>query len=138
MSKVFVVTTGSYSSYKIRAVFSKEKLAKNFLKYLKSVMDYEANDLIEEYILDEDTPKSWKKGYFSYEVTMSKNGDVLEVIKFSDEEDCIKGHIYFYKVGHNDLARFSLFARDEKQAIKIVNEKRAQLIANNSWGINKN
>jgi len=109
---------------------------------------------IEEYELDQESssPPSIAKGYCGYEVRMSKDGEAsfakqvpilsalgsCRAIVFSQKEPLL------LKVGSNcnaDLVRVKsgdhlrayVLAKDEKHAVKIVAEKRAQIVALNRW-----
>ena len=123
MSNVYIVTSGEYSAYRICAVFSEKELAQ---KYIDSFERPEWDSyFIEEYDLNP-YAKEIKKGYLPYFVKMSKNGDCMSSYKTDDMEyaDCV--------LDSNNM-RFSVFAKDEKHAIKIANEKRIQLIVNDVW-----
>ena len=119
------MTNGSYSDYHIIGVFDKEDKAERIKE------QFEAK--IEEYTLNPDIPQK-PKGYTVYDIRMRKNGDV----------SCISGFRYDWTENlgipeikiHNDVdvMQIQCFAKNEKHAIKIANEKRAELIANNQWG----
>lgn len=131
--KIFIVTSGEYSDYHIDAVFSTEENAK---KYAELHPGRFAD--IEEFDVDEDMAlinKIRDEKITIYKISMFKDGKVREVKKESSTlhnyETALKSEYGFW-VGH---LRFDMkvIAKDEKHAIKIVNEKRVQLIANNEW-----
>ena len=118
MDKVFIVTTGVYSDYKIRAVFDDENMADNF-----TMMFRDEDVCVEEYTLNEYSD-TVKKGYKPYSVNMKCNGDV-ERVQLCDVEDagnwgCGAGILYNY-----------CLAKNENHAIKVTNELRVRLIAEN-------
>lgn len=136
-NKVYIITQGEYSDYDIVTVIKDRRLADKFIKRFKGCR-------IEEY-------KCWDgKGKLKdiveskhiYHVRMDKNGNVkyAEVLEMFDEyddvEDLLKegGIDYGFSDGFLNL---ETFADDEKHAVKIANEKRIQLIANNKWPVEK-
>jgi uncharacterized protein YkvS len=74
------------------------------------------------------------KGHVPFSVRMSKEGNIIEVKK-SDSiygfVDCINEKKLIFDMNHN-LYNHCL-AKDEKHAIKITNEIRGQLIAEDKW-----
>lgn len=115
MTSVFLLTTGSYSDYKVVGVFStleKAEAAKLLWSYAN---DIDEMDLDEEY----DCPP----GMVGWWVRMHRDGDV-NVAERSDpwEDDNIRelpGRWCIYYV----------WATDRAHAIKIANERRTQAIA---------
>jgi hypothetical protein len=62
---------------------------------------------------------------------MRKNGDVIKVMVawwngHAEEMSVIKTY-------RRDEMVFTLWARDEQHAVKICNDRRAQMIANGEW-----
>ena len=130
MKKVYVIVSGRYSDYQINAIFDREELANKFI----SVMNYEASikDLrVEVWDLN---PLEYElvHGEKAYVVLIGKDGNVSSV-------EWVKSPYGFGGSGvvfRNDMMYCYCFAKDEQHAIKISNEKRAQHIANNTWGKN--
>lgn len=132
--KIYIVTSGEYSNYGINAVFSTKENAEKYIDILYSSDNVE----IEEWDVDEDMTliNKIRNGEFTiYMVSMFKNGNIEEIKK---EEPVT---IYWVKAAltgeynlwtENRLGMW-VIAKDEKHAIKIVNEKRVQLIAENKW-----
>jgi len=122
MTSVFLVTKSSYSDYSIVGAFSTKEKAQ---KTIDTLSIYDVNDAIDEYKLDElDTlVKKIKRGYKVYWIMMKSDGNVEQC---SDSKEIglwlnhskDKGMIWGYVLAKNDV-----------QAVKIVNDKRAQLIA---------
>jgi len=129
MAKVYIVTAGDYSDYHICAVFSTEKKAEKYIEALGGSMNVEVLEV------DPDlTATGYREGYRAFAVWMQKDGTVDKVdYTFLDSPKDTR------IVSFASSGRFMVccvFARDEKHAVKIVNDKRRQLIAENRWGIN--
>lgn len=123
--KIYIVTKGEYSDYRIRGVFTDREKAD---KFLDSITTKYGDNTIEEWDANiPDSPKSYK--YFF--VKMSKSGDVKYVCTsyyFSSKEEI--------SFRFSEELMFSYqFAKDEKHAVKIANERRTRLIAENKWGV---
>jgi len=127
--KVFLVSSGCYSAYKVEAIFTIRKKAEAYIKNIKKA--YNGYNDIEEIELD----KEFKKIKYSlWHVEMEKNGKVIdckEMITRIDREG-IDIDIDYYIDVCND-GHFYVDAKDETHAIKIANEKRAYLVANEAW-----
>lgn len=134
-----MVTDGEYSNYRILGIFSTEENA----EYAKRA--YMANNDIETVTVDE-MPEH-PRGYFQYLVFMERDGNVPKIsqqpvgdITFSPWYGDVD---YEYEKYHKTKAllgpgiiknmRWEVLAEDEKHAIKIVNEKRLVMLANNEW-----
>ena len=123
MDKVYLVTKGEYSVYHICAVFAEKKNAEIFVEAIKE--DSWSVAEIEEWNLDEAVLEKGDKNYF---VRIKKDGEVLEC--HTDGFTCSLNETGF-DMNHN---MFSYqFAKDEKHAVKIANERRARLIAENRF-----
>jgi len=122
MDKVYIVTQGQYSAYHICAVWDTEQKAQ---AYINAFNEEEICDKmkIEEYDLNHED-YSGKK---FYEVRMKRNGDVVDIEQKTSHCYNEKDEIC------RDILICHIIAKDEKHAIKIVNERRAQLIAENKW-----
>ena len=124
MKNVYVVTEGSYSDYRICGVFDSKELAEKFTKsFEKDLME------IEEYTLNPFL-KEINEKYKAYFVRMTSEGKCLDV-RLIDSFSCLDPK-YSFDVKKNLYC--SVFAEDEKHAIKIVNEYRIQILASNTWG----
>lgn len=141
MKKVYIVTAGEYSAYRICAVCSTREKAD---KYIRD----KVGEKIELWDIDsfDEILNFLDHGYGMYYVEMKKNGDVIKVSKYSEKE-------YEYEYWELDEISFidtdlgehggycekydaiciRIVAKDEQHAIKIANEKRSYLIANNEW-----
>lgn len=132
MKKIYIVTFGEYSEYTIEACFDKKKLAK---KYIKGYPHY---NKIEEHPLNPDIYKVKHKMFF---VIMDKKGKVrhCEICydrKISCKLDYMSIQIPGSSVPIGDAQLMVVCdAKDKTHAIKITNEKRVQLIANDTWDL---
>lgn len=131
--KVWVVEEGSYSNYHVVGVFSCRKNAKLIASKING-------STIASRTLDP-CVKELNEGLNSYFVWMKRDGEVERCERIDDVSGCdLEGKTYLWKrskapayKGKNDVLNSTVWARDEQHAIKIVNEKRAQMIANRKW-----
>lgn len=140
MKTVYAVNSGSYSDYSVDAMFSTKKLAEEFMKVVKN-NDYNE---IQEFQLDPPTVDLIKRGYSVWRVLMLIDGSTERVDRTENELYDVGSppshHIWkrteapAYK-GKSipDALDSRVWAKTEKHAIKIVNEKRVQMIAMNEW-----
>jgi hypothetical protein len=148
MMKVYVVTSGCYSDYGIEAVFSDREAASRYCKLRNADMSDGGSDShdyrIEEWPVDEEPVEDLPNGLRGFRVRISKDGEVSKVHSYSVADVRI-GYIRFYEAdsrgwGYSqeftgiESVSFPILARGEEQAIKIANEKRAQLVALGRWG----
>lgn len=140
LENIYVCTAGEYSSYRIVAVFRRESDA---LRFAWTYLSWEPTECISEWPLNKYL-SHMNRGLHLFEVLMNKDGEVrrseLDPWDFSDAEtpNSITYQAYTgrgRRDGHRLLVR--CWAKDEKHAIKITNEIRAQKIANNEWEGNK-
>lgn len=136
MKTIYAVNSGSYSDYRIDALFSSKKLAEDFMSTVKN-NDYNG---IEEYQLDPPSVDLIRRGYSVWRVHMLKDGTTERIERTDNEKYDISGAggheiwartkapVYKGK-GIPDILTSSVWAKTEKQAVKIVNEKRVQMIA---------
>jgi len=114
--KVYITTKGNYSDYRITAVFSNRELAEK----------YPHKDEIEEYEVDEPF-----EVFHNITITMKENGDIVNINHNIDTENN-EGFKHYY----NNYIIWIVNTNDTKRAIKIVNEKRIQILANDLWSKN--
>lgn len=130
---IYIVTDGEYSDYKICGVFDDPQLAKEFQDAggYDDIKDYPVNPYVFQL----------REGWNVWLLQMLKNGDTVY---------CKENNTYLYwrlpifeflkEPGGFSVKEWFLdatvLARDKEHAIKIVNEKRAQFIAENKWGQN--
>jgi len=161
---IYIVTSGEYSDYRIQAVFTDPEKAKNFCRLhnpkgengvdeVKTTVNgrtftYCPDFNIEDYETDPDIPTA-PKGLFGFIVHLSKCGEVSEVMDTNIAYVQSKTDIHVFSMGCSFKRRvfkdtpymtICVLAKDAHHAVKIANEKRAQLIAYNLWpeDFNKN
>jgi len=134
MDRVYIVTSGYYSDYMICAAFSTLEKAQEYMDKDKDEEHGDGSAQIEIYLLDCEKPVSITN------VQMLKDGTVLETeTKESDSRlDIGLYNYYAVKPGKYDEMYISWNVETDsvERAIKIVNEKRAQILAANAWGDN--
>lgn len=121
---LYAVTDGDYSDYRVLGVFSTKAKAEHYKSLTQS-------DSIEEYELDGmlDHPK----GMLWWAVTMDEGGNTEE----TNQENALYADGYkdsdWRPDGDGRLVTYYMWARNEKHAIKIANERRIGLIASGQW-----
>ena len=127
--KIYAVSEGRYSDYRIVALFSSSDKAQEFIDEIHG-------DRIEEYELDPPDVDMRRQGYRVWYISMQRNGDLhLAADGYNsndiEEDPEIKCHYVPYL---QEYACYrTLWAKSKEHAIKIVNEQRAQLIAEGKW-----
>lgn len=127
--KIYLVTSGTYSDYGIDAVFTTRELAQAFIDSFEKSFYIEIR--IEERILNP-KEKEIRKGFKAYFVRMTKKGQVKDCYHSKSSYCFVEGKTFSFDIDDNLYCH--VFAKDDKHAIKIVNEKRGQLIALDRWG----
>ena len=143
LGKIYVVNAGTYSDYRIVALFSTRDRAEEFMSTVPvGSHDDDFND-IEEYDLDPNTAELIKHGYSLWSVEMLADGTAELVKRIDAGVNSIArvGHEihrrtlipYYRNKGLQDCLSSVVLAKTEKQAVKIVNERRVQMIASGDW-----
>ncbi len=126
--KVYIVTSGEYSCYRIEAVFSSKKLAKDYIK-LKSRIGYWYYRIprIEEYVLNE-LPK-YPPDKNHYMVSLELNTGNLIGIDF-DSENSDKDLVFKFINSFTETEKLWVYcwAKDEEHAKKIAYDVRTKLL----------
>jgi hypothetical protein len=119
--KLFLVSTGCYSDYRICGIYTTEE------KAIEAKVIFLA-DHIEE--MEADSIPEHPPGMLRFDVEMNREGDVINVHRRSVEYS-----INYDWVPYSDGVRvvFKTWAKDEKHAIKIANERRVALLATDQW-----
>ena len=127
--KVYIVTSGAYSDYRIDAVFTDDKTAKVFADKIDGeveIWEISSSNLIDKITHDK-----------IFCVRMNKEGNTDLVMEEDFDSHEIENAIEKKTEIFNAVDGYSMitymFAKDEKHAVKIANERRVQLIANNEW-----
>jgi len=133
--KAYIATTGCYSDYTIVTVFLNKKKAELFAKYFKD-MEIETFDIYDKTKIDE-LKQCLKLKRDIYVVRMDIDGKTDLVMKenwdFIWFERAIEKKTEIFKAVDGYYMITYMLAKDEKHAVKIANERRVQLIANNEW-----
>lgn len=125
MTKVFVVTSGCYSDYRIAAVFSTEAGANEYIEASKD--DHSEFNDVEIYNLDEFTPRA---GFRTYRIAMREDGSYVARSSPGPETSTTCLSFTYQGVWELILTRY---VESEQHAVKIANEIRAQRIATLGW-----
>lgn len=126
--KVYVVTDGEYSDYHIVAIFTDKKAAN---EYNKEMLLNENSVLTMETDVVEKSPV----GLYPYEVYMEYDGAVKILRRMSIDNFKPGETLLNFKNGEKieNYLSARVYAKNEEHAVKIVNEKRTQMIARNEW-----
>ena len=126
MNTIWVVEKGSYSDYRVVGVFSSKENAQR-------VADYVGGD-VAEWPLDP-WADELNQGRSAYYVSMYRDGDILTIYRDKDlyRHDSDRPILIHSARTKKTYIAGHVFATDEQHAIKIVNEIRAQRIAEGSW-----
>ena len=120
--EVYVISQGAYSDYHNIGVISDKKQAEAWSRAGYGVQKWVVDAAIDAYV----TPD----GYSVFLVSMARNGDVIEIEVYNDPDyggyESID-HAWWY----DGKFESKCVARDEGQAVKITNERRAFMLANN-------
>lgn len=128
MTTVYVVTGGSYSDFHLVGVFSTREKAESYVGTVES-----NSEDIREYNLDEEPDR-----LDVVRVVMTRAGEVCET-EFSKVYKDTFPRNYWYPAQHwpqypAEKLAWHVQTNEIKRAIKVVNEKRTQLITLNRWG----
>ena len=130
--KIYVVTEGTYSDYHIEAVFDDEALADELARLRNELQS--ADCQVEEYELNALADKI-KQGLLLWRVVMLKNGDTDWVHEAAGyyPEILVSIPKLIGRRQTEAMLYATVWAKDKEHAIKIANEKRAQIIALGLW-----
>ena len=132
MPKIFAVSSGEYSDYRVNALFSTQEKAQDYINLICQAGE------IEEYELDIPLPPP---GHACWTVIMTVDGEqsVLSAPLTAgycspDDREPTMGHAPWPPFNGKQVATFSyVLARTEEHAVKICAERRAQLVASGRW-----
>ena len=86
MKTVYAVSSGSYSDYRVNALFSSKEKAKEFIEVMQKDNPYSDYNGIEEYQLDPPTVDLIKRGYSVWNVLMLRDGEVERTRKTDNDK----------------------------------------------------
>lgn len=132
MDKVYIVTDGEYSDYRVVGVFDEKQKAQAMVDL------YDCNELIEEFALNKLYAPE-ENGLYLFKVWFKDDGEVTKVKAEMDTMTAIdtlyllrskdqEAYYYNYSAGYT-----TMWARDKEHAIKTYSERRAFLIAENKY-----
>ncbi|MDD5288335.1 MAG: hypothetical protein PHY28_04405 [Dehalococcoidales bacterium] len=116
--KVYMVTDGCYSDFRVEALYSKKELADEHVRRLDS-----SDAAVEEMELDQPIPD------VLINVSMAVDGTVINTYRDVGDQFGFNGYSFM-----NRTFNWKVKTDDRERAIKVANEKRAQIIAANAWG----
>lgn len=123
MKKVYLVTSGEYSDYHVEAVYSTKNKAMEHCMHDREcrIDERELNPNIFNNII--------------YVVWMAEDGSIDEdSTKSAVFSNVGKGFNFFYEYAGRDYLVWNVKTDDLKRAVKVVNEKRTQILAAGLWG----
>ena len=130
MTEIYLVVSGQYSDFGPEAAFSNRSLAQAYVDKRDEVEGLNNRD-IDIYTLDT-PPENW----VSTTVWMSKTGEVTQT-PHADMFGRCEGFDFWGRLEHNDpldTLVWNVRTDNKEHAIKVVNEKRVQIIAADLWG----
>ena len=127
--KVYIVTSGEYSDYRINAVFSSRKLAEKYIE-LQTRVGYWYFEVprIEEYTLDELPIYPKEKSHYRVSLELG-TGNLLDIDLTNLDSDKV---LNFTVVNRSDKANeiwVYCWAKDEEHAKKIAYDVRTKVLA---------
>lgn len=137
-TQIWLITEGEYSEYCVVAAFSTKDRALSFADSWKPYLSasYRESPQVEEFPLDPENLNA-PPGTKLYSVRMNREGeaDAMEDDFFDIDygRRHLGGRLCRGKKPEDTILLVFCFAKSEEHAIKIANEKRAQLIAGNEW-----
>ena len=125
MTKVYMVTDGSYSDYRVLGIYSTKAKAE------KAKVLFNADNEIDT--IDLDVVPTTPRGMLRWVVEMDRNGNVKGVSRETCEYHLSRASVW--KPFDKDVTylRAAIWAKDEEHAVKIANEWRTRIVANKLW-----
>lgn len=119
--KIYILTSGAYSDYGIDAVYDDKELAEKAANAVGSdVEEWDINPLEPEI----------RKGYVAFEIEMTRDGVAVRIERVNSAFGILRNKDYAISVFDGCFSQ-RILARDEEHAVKIANETRVRLIAEN-------
>lgn len=125
--KIWVVEKGSYSDYRVVGVYTSEENAKKVCDFLNASDPYDEATFA-EWPLDPAVTEL-NQGLKQYLVHIKKDGEVSHCEPWDAVSSYLSGSVSRWK----EVMIAIVWATDEKHAVKIANEKRAEWIALGKW-----
>lgn len=137
---IWIVEQGEYSDYRVVGVFSSEANAKLIADTINASEICDGAS-VEERPIDP-AVKELNAGMNQWIVWMLRDGSVERCEPYSVSSYQLVGEIRlwertkaraYYGTETQDCLDATVWARNHKHAVKIVNEKRAQMVASGEW-----
>ena len=125
MAKVYMVTDGWYSEYRVLGIYSTKAKAE------KAKVLFNADNEIDTIDLDV-VPKT-PRWMLKWVVEMDRNGNVKDVSRENCEDPMDRASVWKHFDSDVTYLRAALWAKDDGHAVKIANEWRTRIVANNLW-----
>lgn len=141
MKEIYIVTCGEYSDYRIVDVFEDNELAE--------AVAWKVGGEVETHQINHSITINKLENFDLYSVYMDKHGNTSSIEKDNDDfnfNKLVGNNLkpYYNFLNESRWIRYNItvepkmcvvcWAKDEKHAVKIANEIRIQILANNSWG----
>lgn len=146
MNTVYLVTKGSYSDYSVYGVFTDKALAK---EYAAQISDrYDTGSVSERKIMTQ-SDLTVPHGFRGYDILMDRDGNsesidsaqVVEMENATDgypDVDTVEKNGTYVHVYTGKYNFYVLTDKGEQGAVKIANERRIRMIAENKWPLEGN
>jgi len=141
MNTIWVIEKGSYSDYRVVGVYSTKEGAELVCARINGEENYEPAT-VAEWPLDPGV-EAINQGLAPFTVWMLRDGTTEKCVQDDDDfEYTLNGSLTIWRRsgapayrGQNvqDCLMGQVFAKDSAHAIKIVNERRVQMIASGEW-----
>lgn len=137
---IFVIEQGEYSDYRVVGVFSSKKGAELVCRAINAGQNYR-EATVAEWPLDPGVA-DLSAGRVPFKVWMLRDGTTERVEQSGVSSHDLAGSVELWRrssapayrrKGVQDCLNCTVWATDEQHAVKIVNEKRVQMIANGEW-----
>jgi hypothetical protein len=135
---IYAVSAGSYSDYRVVALFTTVELAEEFM----AAVPYADYNNITEFDLDPKTPDLIRRGYSIWRVLMLRDGTteqvsckgvgLFEVIDIGHSM-WRRSEMPYLRIKAPDCLVSTVWAKSAEGAVKIANEHRTQMIASGEW-----
>ncbi len=127
--KVYALTNGCYSDYRVLALFSTRERAEEAM----ALIARPESEGIEEYDIDDPAWLSLPKGHKAWMLFMRENGDLCDQPSQVDPDDVGDPFWCVSRWLSTGAMRLYVIARDEDHAVKVAGEKWSQMIASGEW-----
>ena len=144
ITEIYIVTKGSYSDYSICGIFTDKALAE---EYAQQITDHWGEARVETKTIMTSTDLPAPPGFRGYDIEMDIDGN-CDIFKSETYDVETKNDGYAeteYKINDDKkldeyyTGRYNFYVLTDKGsegAIKIANERRIRMIAENKWPVN--